>query len=84
VPNPTSGLVGISYELPENAQVMLKAYNITGQLIKVLVSEPKRAGSYQKAWDGRDDRGRMLPAGMYLIRLEAGKHREMSKMVLIR
>jgi len=40
--------------------------------------------SYNVMWDGRDERGRAVPAGVYLIRLEAGEHRETGRVVLIR
>ncbi len=63
---------------------MLLVYNISGQLVKDLVSEPKRAGIYQAVWDGRDERGKKVPAGVYLIRLEAGEHRETGRVVVIR
>jgi hypothetical protein len=83
-PNPFEEQTYISFQLSAPSPVSLKVYNITGQVVKVLASEPKKAGTYQAVWDGRDERGRAVPAGVYLIRLEAGEHREMSKVVLIR
>ena len=88
-PNPFGEQTHISYQLSSPSPVGLKVYNITGQAVKVLGkahgSAPLQpAGAYQVVWNGRDERGRKVPAGVYLIRLEAGEHREMSKVVVIR
>jgi flagellar hook assembly protein FlgD len=30
------------------------------------------AGAHSETWDGRDDRGALVPSGLYFVRLEAG------------
>ncbi len=35
-------------------------------------------------WDGYDDSGRRLPAGVYFIRLDAGDYKKIEKVVLLR
>ena len=35
-------------------------------------------------WDGRDDRGKRLPAGVYLVRYTDAEHQETQKLVLLR
>ena len=38
------------------------------------IARPTRApGHYTLAWDGRDDRGRPMPAGCYVLRVEAAR-----------
>ena len=38
------------------------------------IARPTRApGHYTLAWDGRDDRGRPMPAGRYVLRVEAAR-----------
>lgn len=38
------------------------------------IARPTRApGQYTLAWDGRDDRGRAMPAGRYVLRVEAAR-----------
>jgi hypothetical protein len=83
-PNPFGELTHISFQLSAPSPVNLNVYNITGQVVKVLVSEPKRAGAYQVAWDGRDERGRTVPAGVYLIRLVAGERKETGRVIKLR
>jgi hypothetical protein len=64
--------------------VTFKIYNILGQKVRTLVDEPKRAGSHQAIWDGKDDQGKDVASGIYFYRLTAGDHQETKKMTLIR
>ena len=41
-------------------------------------------GEHRTAWDGRDGRGRPVPSGVYLARLEAGGRKAEQKLHVIR
>jgi hypothetical protein len=41
-------------------------------------------GHHEMIWNGRDDRGRTVSAGVYFYRLEAGSFSETKRMVLIK
>lgn len=72
-PNPFNPRTVISYELPEPAAVRLTVHDTAGRLVRTLVANAAVAeGRHEVAWDGRDDAGRGLPAGVYHCRLEAG------------
>jgi len=48
-----------------------------------LAGATRKAGSYQLAWDGRDEQGRPVPPGDYLLQLEiAREHGEHEKLSL--
>ncbi|MBK8229544.1 MAG: agmatine deiminase family protein [Candidatus Eisenbacteria bacterium] len=47
-------------------------------------NSPVGAGQREIAWDGRDQRGRQVPAGVYLIRIEAGGQQRSARAVRIR
>jgi hypothetical protein len=83
-PNPWASGTGISYTLPREAQVVLRVYNPTGQLVRTLVEGKESAGFKQVAWDGRDEAGRRVPSGVYFYRLQAGAFSDTKKMVVIR
>jgi len=83
-PNPWASGTKISYALPHEAQVALRVYNPTGQLVRILVNGRESAGYKQAAWDGRDDLGHRVPSGVYFYRLQAGSFLEARKMVLVR
>ena len=62
----------------------LAVYGILGQQLRLLVEERQAAGTYQIGWDGRDERGREVGAGIYFYRLEAGPRVLAGKLLLVR
>jgi hypothetical protein len=62
----------IGYALPKAAEVSLSVYDATGKLVRQLRHGATAAGEYRLTWDGRDGQGRLVPAGAYFCRLEAG------------
>jgi Ca-activated chloride channel homolog len=69
-PNPFNPATTISFDLPNEGQVTLKIYDVTGRLVRVLVQEHKLAGTHSILWDGLDDAGQKVAAGIYLYRVE--------------
>ena len=61
----------IAYALPNAAEVSLSVYDATGKLVKELRRGTAAAGEHRLTWDGRDEKGRLVPAGAYFCRLEA-------------
>jgi hypothetical protein len=84
VPNPFNPSTRIAFGIREMTPVTLRIYNVSGQLIKVLVDRKLDAGRYEFDWDGKSQNGASLASGVYLYRLEAGSFKETRKMVLIR
>ncbi|MFN3135873.1 MAG: FlgD immunoglobulin-like domain containing protein, partial [Candidatus Kryptonium sp.] len=81
-PNPFNPSTSISFDLPEDAFVTLKIYNIIGQEIRTIVNEFKNAGRYTVVWDGKDNDGKIMPSGIYFYRITAGNFSKTLKMVL--
>ncbi len=81
-PNPFNPTTTIFFELQQETIVELAIYNLSGSLVKILVSENKAAGAHQVIWDGRDDMGGEVASGVYVYRLKAGEIVEARKMVL--
>ncbi|MDQ7799218.1 MAG: FlgD immunoglobulin-like domain containing protein, partial [Candidatus Edwardsbacteria bacterium] len=71
-------------QLPKAGRVSLKIYNVTGQLVKTLVSGDQPAGSYAVSWDGRDGDNRQLSNGIYFYHLQNGSINITNRMLLIR
>jgi len=72
-PNPFNPATTVRYELPADMIVDLKVYDLSGRLVAVLVDHAfEPAGRRTAVWDGRDQRGRTVAAGVYLCRLTAG------------
>jgi hypothetical protein len=82
-PNPFNPETTISYSVKEPGMVRIQIYNIKGQLVCTLVDEAHAAGQYKQIFDARDDRGRNISNGVYLIRMQAPGYHKTSKMILM-
>lgn len=83
-PNPFNPETTISYALPQNAEVTLNIYNVTGQMVKSLVNESKAAGWYEIQWSGLDNTGQPLSSGMYYGQLKVDNTTRFIKMVYLK
>jgi subtilisin family serine protease len=83
-PNPFESNTSISYQLPAEGHVSINVYNISGQLVKTLVDTKQLPGVYNAAWNGRDNSGKHVSAGVYFYRLNAGNVNLTKKMVLLK
>jgi alpha-amylase len=81
-PNPFNPGTLIRYHLTETAPVQLGVYDVAGRRVARLVEEVQEAGSRIVSWDGRDQAGRTVGAGVYFARLVAGGQSRVVKMVL--
>jgi photosystem II stability/assembly factor-like uncharacterized protein len=50
----------------------IEIFDLSGRHVRTLFSGTIARGENRYIWDGRDDRGRMLPAGVYYCRASAG------------
>ncbi len=66
-PNPFSSQTIISAQLINPARINIKVYNSAGLLIKTLQNSSQPAGNCQIIWDGTDNAGNYLPAGVYIV-----------------
>jgi 5-methylthioadenosine/S-adenosylhomocysteine deaminase len=84
-PNPFNPRTTIQYDLPVNARVSLRVYDLSGRLTRTLLDGDEiSAGRREVVWDGRDDAGRAMSAGTYFCRLEAGSFKDTIRMTLVK
>ncbi len=83
-PNPFSFDTVISFRLPEQSEVELGIYNLSGQRVRTLVSGRLQEGCHSLRWEGKDSEGHLLASGVYLCRLKAGGRVKVQKMLLLR
>lgn len=65
-PNPFNPVTTIRYDLPEQAEVTLKVYNIMGRHVATLVNEAVQAGEHRVRFESR-----ALASGTYIARMQA-------------
>ncbi len=85
VPNPFNPVTRVSFDLGQSGSVLVRVFTIDGKFVRTLIRAELEGGRrYWKTWDGRDEDGRTLPAGTYLVRMETGAGVQTSKMMLVR
>ena len=82
-PNPFNPETTISYSVKEAGRVKLEVYNIKGQLVKTLVNQDQATGHYKLVFNAKDDRGRSISSGVYMLRMVAPGYQKTSKMILM-
>lgn len=83
-PNPFNPMTSIRYDLPETGNVEIIVYNILGEKITTLIYGTQQAGAKEVVWNGTDDLGGAVSAGIYIYQIRAGDFVESRKMILIR
>lgn len=83
-PNPFNPSTKIDFELAERGMTSLEIFDVSGRLVRTLITGELNAGSYSEIWDGRDHTGGSVPSGIYFIRLESGDFRGIVKCVLVK
>ena len=81
-PNPFNPRTTIRYSLPQATPVRLSIYDLQGRLVRGLVNESRPAGEWSAEWDGRDDSGRAVASGSYVVRLVTDQGVRSSKVTL--
>jgi len=71
-PNPFSTDTTLSLKLERPIPIVAAIYNLKGEKVKQLYDGKLDSGYHKLAWDGRDERNAPVPAGIYLLKLQAG------------
>lgn len=83
-PNPFNPQVTIELRAQMATSGTLAVYDLAGRRLQTLMSGALEAGLRTFQWDGRDQTGRDLPSGLYLVRLETAGSSATQKLVLTR
>lgn len=83
-PNPFDRETTISYRLAASGPVELSVFDPAGRQVRRLVQGEQPAGEQWVRWDGRDDGGHRLPAGVYFYELRARDRTAQRKILLLR
>jgi hypothetical protein len=83
-PNPFNPETTIKFAVPEDSDVAVQIFDITGRLVQTLVSSRLSAGVYEIKWNGRDQGGQEVGSGIYFYRLMTGGFTQTKRMLLIR
>lgn len=83
-PNPFNPAIRLGYSVPQDGGVQLAVYDVSGRLVRRLVSSRKSAGVYETFWNAIDDKGVAVPSGVYFVRFQTADTRITRKIVLMK
>lgn len=83
-PNPFNPSTTLRFGMPETASVELTVYDIRGKRIRTLATGERPAGWHDVVWNGRDDSGNPVAAGMYVASLKGKATRQSIKMLVLK
>jgi len=70
-PNPAARGSEIAFSIPKDSQVQLRIFDVTGRQVRSLIDGTMPAGAHTAKWDGADDHGQRVAAGIYMVQLTA-------------
>jgi hypothetical protein len=83
-PNPFNPRVTLHWRQPTAGRVDLAIFDARGRLVRRLLASDRPAGTGEAVWDGRDDGGAGVAAGVYLARMRTSAGAELCKLTLVR
>jgi flagellar basal-body rod modification protein FlgD len=73
----------ISYSLESSAEVEVVVYSVQALVIRTLLTAKQYPGSYSITWDGKNDKGIIMPKGDYVAEVRIGKDRIVRKRIVV-
>ncbi len=83
-PNPFNPRTVVSFTAPAPGPATVRVHDLRGRAVRELWRGSVDAGRRELAWDGRDDAGRPLPSGAYLVAVRVGARRATTRILLAR
>lgn len=83
-PNPLTGSTTLQFALPSDGAVSLSIFDVAGRKVRSLVDGPMAAGPHAIVWDGQDDLGHPVSAGIYWAHLNKNGRELTRKVTVIR
>jgi hypothetical protein len=77
--NPFNSTTQLEYGIPEDADVRIGVYDLSGRLVETLLDAKVAGGNHNIVWDAG-----VNPSGVYLIRVNTGGFKQIRKVMLIR
>jgi len=83
-PNPARAPARIAFTLARAGDARLEVFGIHGERVRTLLRGAVPAGERSLRWDGRDDAGHAVPAGLYFVALESALFRAVRPLVVLK
>ena len=82
-PNPAFRRVSISFASGLSGEPSVLVTDVLGRTVRRFTHTRVERGEHRIDWDGRDDQGSRVPAGVYLVRLSLGEQTRQTRVTLL-
>jgi len=83
-PNPFNPHTAVLYGIPEESHIELTVYSLLGRQIRRLFAGVQPPGYFIISWDGKDDKGEAVAAGIYILQMRSGAYSQSVRMTMLR
>ncbi len=83
-PEPFNSVVTIPINLDRSANFRLQIHDLRGHRIRIIHQGALSSGKHNLSWNGRDENGKAVPAGSYVVRLVTSERKHSRLVTLIR
>jgi len=83
-PNPFNPSTTITYGIDTDNKVTIDIYDITGKLINTLQNGYQTQGWHTVIWNGTNQHGEQIPAGIYISKITSGSKVKTNKLMLLK
>jgi hypothetical protein len=84
LPNPVDNYTEIEFTLAQSLDLTLTIYNLIGEPVKVVTRGYFSKGTHRSIWHADDERGNLVPNGVYFYRLESKKGFAIRQLIVLR
>jgi len=83
-PNPVDNYTEIEFSIGQFLDLTITVYNLIGEPIKVIAKGRFPKGAHKVVWHAVDERGSLVPNGIYFYRLESKKGVAIKQLTVLR
>ena len=83
-PNPFNPSTRITYSIPRDEYINITIYNLSGRKVRELFRGNQVSGKHSIDWDGKNDNGGSVSAGMYIYTLKTLGYFLKKKMIVLK
>jgi len=74
----------INFSLKNESKVVIEIFNVKGRKVRTLIDDNRNAGNHQITWNGEDESGKKVGAGIYFYKMRTDDYNKTRKMILLR
>ena len=83
-PNPAAAGTTLSFRIGQAQPVKLTICDVSGRQVRTLADGTLASGDHTRQWDGRDERGEAVSAGIYFVRLSTASGVKTQRVTIVR